>query len=143
VRQILRLESRSSKGVKALPEIARDLFEYSIRKDLSVRVTDVLPPPGPTPDYFDHLITYQKIKTARMIEERIKKSGSPMFKGHMMPDYSSLWDVFFYRFVNPESRLGPNLNYADRARQGRTYPAGRLGAHSCPSLSTCRLRVMG
>jgi hypothetical protein len=41
--------------------------------------------------------------------------GNPIFKGYPLTDYR-WWQVFYYRFVNPEARMGPNLNYADRIR---------------------------
>ena len=39
-----------------------------------------------------------------------------MFDGYRIPDRVVWWQVFFYRFVRPEDRIGVHLNYADRIR---------------------------
>jgi hypothetical protein len=132
---ILRRMGRPVPQATAPVQVVRDVFEHSIRKDLSARVKEVLPPPKATQDYFDLMIPYQHRKTAQVVAVEIEDSGSPMFKGYQTPDHSSLWQIFFFRFVNPESRLGPNLNYANRARQGRAYilPGGWVLIH-CPAL---------
>jgi hypothetical protein len=45
--------------------------------------------------------------------------GWPIIRGFMTKDWFDWSGVFFYRFVDPESRLGPNLNYAGRLRGSR------------------------
>ena len=56
-----------------------------------------------------------------------------MFRGYELPDNSHWWQVFFYRFVSPETRGGEHLNYAARARsaEARLLPAEWV-AYVCP-----------
>ncbi len=41
-----------------------------------------------------------------------------MFRGFNYDDYEKWWQIFFYRFVGPLDRIGPNLNFADRMKHG-------------------------
>jgi MFS family permease len=38
----------------------------------------------------------------------------PILRGFQVNNWSAGWPLFFYRFSNPLSRIGPNLNYAAR-----------------------------
>ena len=42
-----------------------------------------------------------------------------MFRGYETDDKWGFWQVFFYRFVDPVSRSGNNLNYAGRVERAR------------------------
>jgi hypothetical protein len=55
-------------------------------------------------------------KTRREVVEMIADNGNPMFKGFRMDTFTEIWQVFFYRFVNPGARMGANVNYASRMR---------------------------
>lgn len=44
-----------------------------------------------------------------------------MTKGYSPSDVSDWYDVFYYRFVNPDSRRGPNRNYLHRLRGATGY----------------------
>jgi hypothetical protein len=47
---------------------------------------------------------------------REKCPETPMFRGFDLADPTDWRTVFFNRFVHPETRMGPNLNYAPRLR---------------------------
>ena len=49
-----------------------------------------------------------------MRERQIAEHGNPMFKGFRIDNFAEMWQVFFYRFVQPATRMGPDLNYAAR-----------------------------
>ena len=40
-----------------------------------------------------------------------------MVRNFELRDWSDWWPLFFYRFVDPQSRMGANLNYAERIRE--------------------------
>jgi hypothetical protein len=58
----------------------------------------------------------QREKTRQRGELRKRLEAHPVFNGYSLPDHSSWWPVFFYRFIGPEARSGPRLNYAERIR---------------------------
>jgi hypothetical protein len=56
-----------------------------------------------------------------------------MLWGYDLQRYSDWWPVFFYRFVDPLSRSGPNLNYADRVRDAHaTVMPQQWVVYHCP-----------
>ncbi|MEX0654677.1 MAG: hypothetical protein WD534_00790 [Phycisphaeraceae bacterium] len=42
-----------------------------------------------------------------------------VFRGYTVTNHEQWWQTFFYRFVDPESRRGENLNITDRLRDAR------------------------
>jgi uncharacterized membrane protein len=97
-------------------------------------VTQVAPTLGPAPPRLGELLAYQRRKTAQGIARRLEEEGNPMFTGYHLPDHSRYWQVFYYRFVNPEMRSGDNLNYGGRLRDARAtvLPQGWVFYH-CPA----------
>jgi hypothetical protein len=87
-----------------------------LREELSGRVAAVTPGLEPAPPGLDALLTYQRRKTADAVWRRLEREGNPMFKGFRLPDHGAYWQVFYYRFVDPESRTGKQLTYAGRIR---------------------------
>ena len=62
-------------------------------------------------------------------------SGPPIFKGFRIRDHQYAWKVFFYRFVDPDSRTGERANFAGRLRGSRAVvleAAGTVIFHSPP-----------
>ena len=47
-----------------------------------------------------------------------KGANNPLVRGYAMRDWADWWPLFFYRFVDPRSRMGERLNYAGRIRLG-------------------------
>jgi hypothetical protein len=44
---------------------------------------------------------------------------TPILRGYHITNWREWIGVFVYRFVDPESRMGPALNYAERLRGSR------------------------
>jgi hypothetical protein len=58
-----------------------------------------------------------------------------MFRGYPARDRWEFWQVFFYRFVDPATRMGENLNYADRIRDARVVTlSSSWMVYHCPPL---------
>jgi hypothetical protein len=110
-----------------------------IREDLQGRVAQVTPALEPLPEFGNALLLAQRLKTVEGITSLLAIAGNPMFKGYPLADYR-WWPVFYYRFVNPESRMGPHLNYADRIRnaEARVLPLDWVVIR-CPARSASGL----
>ena len=57
-------------------------------------------------------------------QSRVKAASDPsdlMWRGFNVAESSKWQEVFFYRFVDPNSRSGPKLNYAARLRGAQAY----------------------
>jgi hypothetical protein len=63
----------------------------------------------------------------------------PLYRGFSIPDHSYRWPIFFYRFVDPESRSGLNLNYAERVRDcpAHVLPSAWV-IYRCPATELVR-----
>ena len=44
-----------------------------------------------------------------------------MFRGFDVRDHLEWWPVYFYRFVDPPSRMGRNMNYRERVSRGTAW----------------------
>jgi hypothetical protein len=55
-----------------------------------------------------------------------------MLRGNSVTTRDEWWQVFFYRFVNPDSRRGPNLNYAARLTTARAVVMPPWVIYYCP-----------
>jgi hypothetical protein len=66
-----------------------------------------------------------------------------MFDGFAIEDYTALWQVFFYRFVDPSARMGDRLNYAGRIRNAEAFalPGGWTIIRCPPPHSPNKLSV--
>jgi hypothetical protein len=75
------------------------------------------------PNYLRTLIDDQPEYTAQWVAKNMNPliHCPAMFRGFEVRDYVRWWPVYFYRFVDPLSRLGPNLNYLDRGRRGKVW----------------------
>jgi hypothetical protein len=104
------------------------------REELRGRVAEVAPAPEPDPAGLDALFHLQRRKTAESLARRLEKEGNPSFHGYRLADYRSWWPIFYYRFVHPEARMGPGLNYAGRVRDARAtvLPSGWV-LYRCPA----------
>jgi len=113
----------------------RDLSGPLLREDLKTRVSEILPDAEAAPDFLQPLVRELREKTAEKVSADVKITGNPMFDGYSIPDYTAMWQVFFYRFVKPEERMGAHLNYADRIRTATAYvlPEEWVLIH-CPAL---------
>jgi hypothetical protein len=83
---------------------------------------------APLPDYLLPLdAQHRELSRIRVSEEFARVDAMPIFAGLEMDHVNDVWLGFFYRFVNPESRVGPNLNIfplLHAARMQFAPPAG-------------------
>lgn len=95
---------------------ARQASTNELTRDLRSRGIALFPSLEAVTDDVRRLIEYQREKTASTVAEDVAESGNPMFAGYNVRDYRDMWQVFFFRFVNPEAHTGARLNYAERVR---------------------------
>lgn len=90
-----------------------------IRTELVPLVRDCRPDPGPQPAWFAPVV-------AALVREAAEPGpghfdfaadNAALFAGTEPMPIDDFWPRFFYRFVDPDSRSGPNLNYAGRMRE--------------------------
>jgi len=115
---------------------ARQFSGNLVREEVTARVARISTPAEEVPRFFASLRHCQLQKTRAKVQEQVDSVGNPMFRGYDIPDFRAMWQVFFFRFANPEARVGANLNYADRIRAATAFvsPAGWVVFH-CPALS--------
>ncbi len=105
-----------------------------IRENLSGRVASIAPPATPLPAYAPILLAAQRLKTVELTAVDVALAANPMLDGYTLANHGEWWPIYFYRFVHPEQRTGPHLNYADRIRNGQAYllPEEWVLIHSPP-----------
>jgi hypothetical protein len=60
-----------------------------------------------------------------------------MVRGFVVTTYQQWWPVFFYRFVDPRSRVGDRANYADRFKSADVRLGfGRIAVYHVPAQAT-------
>jgi hypothetical protein len=108
-------EHGESVSMEDAVDLSREAAAYLLREGVAARGAKLALPERP-PHLVQILIDAHKRKLARETRAVIASGGNPMFKGYDIRDYRQLWQVFFFRFVDPEAHMGINLNYADRIR---------------------------
>lgn len=94
--------------------MARGVRDDGVARRLNGRGVVICSDLGPAPAWFADLQQFEADKTRRQVAELIADHGNPMFKGFRFDTFTDVWQVFFYRFVQPEARMGPMVNYATR-----------------------------
>jgi len=63
-------------------------------------------------------------------------SSALMFRGFTIRTSPNWWQTYQYRFVDPTSRSGEHVNYADRVRSALAValPRGRCMVYHCPPI---------
>jgi hypothetical protein len=91
---------------------------------------------GPAlPEYLNDVAAFAKDLSRRMGEAQMRYYAEhPVFKGIRWHDPAEQWLSFFYRFVDPESRLGVNANYHDRMQRAKVtlVPEAALAIYVSP-----------
>ena len=61
-------------------------------------------------------------------------ANNPVMRGFDIPNFATWWPIFFYRFVDPLSRSGEHLNYAERIKSAHAdvLPSGWV-VFDCPA----------
>jgi hypothetical protein len=81
-------------------------------------VAEVQPPPRPLSD-LDRALVDAVLETTR---QRINETASATALAGTPPgNWRDFWLFVFYRFSDPASRIGPQLNYYERTRRARAY----------------------
>ena len=110
-------------GVVLDPEQARgwipELHSEMIRAQLAPLVREVLPAPGPRPEWIEAVAAALAEDAVRTGQGRIEFAlDTPaMFSDSPPMTMAEFWPAFFYRFVGPAERTGARLNYAGRMRE--------------------------
>src|SRR2546426_1097459 len=101
-------------------EIQKWQVELSTRpmlEHLATSVKAVDPPLNPLPAWAQRAFEGQGSKPAPTNDSADWADENPaLFRGYHVTDSVRFWQVFAYRFVNPEQRSGAKLNYASRIR---------------------------
>ena len=88
-----------------------------LRMELASRCASVSPALEPPLPFTDAIINFQREYTAtRQRHWMDNGANNPVMRGFDIPNFATWWPVFFYRFVDPLSRSGEHLNYADRIK---------------------------
>lgn len=110
-------ELAAAGGIRVGPALAR-----AWARQLSVRGTSAYlleqlgrPPEDPSP-----LATYSRQAQVELTRWYTAGPDNPtginpaVYRGFELPDYSWWWQIFFYRFIDPQQRMGQHLNYRTR-----------------------------
>ncbi|NIR28432.1 MAG: glycosyltransferase family 39 protein [Gammaproteobacteria bacterium] len=112
------------------------LATWSLRSELVSEGFTVRPAPEELPQYLSGTVTEQQRKLIQARDDaRLQKwSTGPMFRGYEIGAELTWWQVFFYRFVDPEGRGGKSVNYARRMRNATVYvpPRSRWMVYQSP-----------
>jgi hypothetical protein len=111
------------------------------RTELAARCASVSPPLEPANSFTDAIVAFQREYTARRQQHWMDNgANNPVMRGFDIPNFSAWWPIFFYRFVDPLSRSGAHLNYADRIRSAHAdvTPSGWV-VFDCPPLAASRI----
>ena len=94
-------------------------------------------PIGAEPTLAEPVEQYLLTRTRRHLGAfRRRGCNNPLLRGFELQTWADWWPLFFYRFVDPRSRMGDRLNYADRIKSARAQilPTAWVLYH-CPPLS--------
>ncbi len=93
--------------------------QVATARKLSGLVKRTYPATNPTAPFADAMIQEQLQASPGWARKfNFNYINPAVFRGFDYDDFGKWWQVFFYRFVNPTSRMGDNLNYAERLRRG-------------------------
>lgn len=94
--------------------LARRVYQHALAARLRRRAAVVATALPPEPPSFAELQRLQAATTRDEMATLIADYGNPMFRGFQYDTLTEMWQVFFYRFVDPAAHMGPRLNYAPR-----------------------------
>jgi hypothetical protein len=107
------------------------------REEVAGRVAEVRPAIVPVPDYLEPMLARVRRDTEKMRDMLGWHTASAlMFRGFTIRTSPNWWQTYQYRFVDPASRSGKNVNYALRVRSAVAValPRGRCIVYRCPPL---------
>jgi hypothetical protein len=80
-------------------------------------------PADPLPAFARRVLKEQVNRThvhLREIDDFVAANPA-VFRGYRMDTYADWWGIFYYRFVDPDSRRGTHANYADRLKTASAH----------------------
>lgn len=107
-----------------LPEVERRrlrplLTREAARRRVATMAREVVggPPAGAIDARYEALIADLPAETRRAIARRAPTDWCPaVFRGFPLDDWTDWWRIYFFRFVDPDSRRGAAANFAGRMR---------------------------
>jgi hypothetical protein len=134
-REVLLRQAREAGEVLGDDAIQKWQLELSVRpalEHLTASVQAVDPPLEPLPAWAEKARAEYPGKPEQSGEVEDWTDGNPaIFRGYHVTDAVRFWPVFFYRFVDPEGRSGPRLNYASRIRLARARVLSSWFVYHC------------
>lgn len=130
VRELAR-EAGSKLSEERAKGLARELSLYLVRSEVASRVAELDPPLASLPAYLEPAL--RELESSRLEDRRTfaRTVGRPqnpaIFRDFVVRKPEDWWPIFFYRFVDPESRMGERINYADRIREARAVVLPEAG----------------
>jgi hypothetical protein len=94
--------------------LARAVADYALQAGLRSRGVHICSAVVPEPPWAAELTELMMAKTRRDVAAVIATTGNPMFKGFRIDSFTEMWQVFFYRFADPNLRMRNGLNYSGR-----------------------------
>ena len=82
----------------------------------------------PVPNYLELVLArYRREREVSWRAHAEEWGEHILMRGFKVRNYSDWWQVFCYRFSNPEQRSGPKVNYAERIRNARAVMIQEAG----------------
>jgi hypothetical protein len=126
------LEAAAWEGIEPtdanLLQLGFKIWEVVALRDIAERGI-VIPKQDPVPDFLKGYVekTYwQSVQNRELYLRRMQ--ASPVMRGIPASRLNDLWLGFFYRFVDPASRIGKNLNIIPRLNNAEIVPVAGAGA---------------
>jgi hypothetical protein len=98
------------------------LRTYTAADAIRDRVSETVPPRVELPPFAEAALSSARQRAESegdlFLEEMRNLS---IYRDYSIRTGRDIWEVFFYRLVDPDKRRGPNLNAADRLRGGTAY----------------------
>ncbi len=102
--------------------LAHRLITRIDREDEVARVARLVPPLEEIPSWVAEAVAEQRRLEKFEYAEMHRQRTLPIVLGaYTLGSWSDWWPIFFYRFVDPESRMGDRLNYAGRLGEATAY----------------------
>lgn len=95
------------------------VWNLAVRMEVSSEGASVHPPPEKPSSLEQALMKAQREETKEKFRE--DWGNSPIFRGQQYEVWTDWWPIFWYRFADPDSRRGKNLNYAGILPQARAW----------------------
>ncbi len=121
----------ADEAARLVPKLRTQLTRDEVAEQVAQLQPQVEPPPFAT-----QLRQWQRDEDRQWMEIMLQVEGNPIFHGWQLHNFNDWWPIFFYRFVDPQSRMHDKLNYAGRIRSARAVVLsfGPVVYH-CPPLS--------